>query len=90
MDEYTTEFYQLISRNELQEIEDQLVARYIGGLRAQIQDTINMFDPISVFAAHQRALMVERQSRRTGCVVQNSSIGSSSSSAGGGVVNKGT
>ena len=36
MDEYTTEFYQLIARNELQEIEDQLVARYIGGFRAQI------------------------------------------------------
>ena len=67
-----------------------MVARYIGGLRAQIQDTVNMLDPVSVSAAHQRALIIERQSfRRTGNVVQNSSIGSSSS-AGSGVVNKGT
>ena len=27
VDEYTTEFYQLIARNELQETEDQLVGR---------------------------------------------------------------
>ena len=50
-----------------------------------------MLDPVSMSAAHQRALMIERQSFRcTGSVVQNSSIGSSSSGAGSGVVNKGT
>ena len=36
MEDYTTEFYQLISRNEVHETEDQLVARYIGGLRVKI------------------------------------------------------
>ena len=91
MDEYTTEFYQLIAKNELQETEDQLAARYISGLRAHIQDTVNMLDPVSVSTAHQRALMIERKSfRLTGSIVQNFGIGSSSSGAGSGVVNKGT
>ena len=56
MEDYATEFYQLISRNEVHETEDQLVARYIGGLRVQIQEIVNLFNPISVSAAHQRAL----------------------------------
>ena len=91
MDEYTTEFYQLIAKNELQETEDQLAARYISGLRAHIQDTVNMLDPVSVSTAHQRALMIERKSfRHTGSVVQNFGIGSISSGTGSGVFNKGT
>ena len=44
-----------------------MVARYIGGLRVQIQEIVNLFDSISVLAAHQRALQVEKQlSRRSG------------------------
>ncbi|KAK9128307.1 hypothetical protein Syun_017104 [Stephania yunnanensis] len=35
VDDYTTEFYQLVARNELQETNDQLVARYIGGPRVR-------------------------------------------------------
>ena len=50
-----------MARNKLHETEDQLVARYIGGLRVQIQETVNLFDPISVSAAHQRALLIEKQ-----------------------------
>ena len=50
-----------MARNEIHETEDQLVARYIGGLRVQIQETVNLFDPISVSAAHQRALLIEKQ-----------------------------
>ena len=60
MDDYTTEFYQLIIINEIQEMEDQLVSRYIRGLKLQIQDTVNMFDPVNMSAAHQRALMVKK------------------------------
>ena len=33
-------------------MEDQLVSLYIEGLKVQIQDTMNMFDPVSIFAAH--------------------------------------
>ena len=33
VDEYTTELYQLITRNEVYETEDQLVARHIRGLK---------------------------------------------------------
>ena len=60
MDDYTIEFYQLITRNKIQEIEDQLVSRYIEGLKLLSQDTVNMFDPVNVSATHQRALMVEK------------------------------
>ncbi|PKI31978.1 hypothetical protein CRG98_047631 [Punica granatum] len=66
VDKYTSEFYQLVARNEFQETEDQLLARYIGRLRVQLQDTINLFDPVSVSFAHQRALIVERQLKRVG------------------------
>jgi hypothetical protein len=36
------------------------VSRYIGGLRTQIQDTVNLFDPVNISSAHQRALLVEK------------------------------
>ncbi|PKI48211.1 hypothetical protein CRG98_031398 [Punica granatum] len=66
VDNYTNELYQLVARNELQETEDQLVARYIGGLRVQLQDMVNLFDPINVSFAHQKALIIERQQKRAG------------------------
>ncbi|GJX90859.1 hypothetical protein Tco_0344185 [Tanacetum coccineum] len=52
--DYTTEFYQLIARNDIQETEDQLVSRYIGSLRVQIMESVNMFDPMTLSDA-QRA-----------------------------------
>ena len=63
VDEYTTEFYQLMARNDLGETDDQLVSRYIGGLQTQYQDTLNMFDLYSVSDAHQKALQLERQAK---------------------------
>ena len=67
VDDYTTEFYQLLVRNDIQETPDQLVSRYCGGLRPQILDVVNLFDPITVSEAHQRALQIEKNLvRRTG------------------------
>nr|GEY91372.1 putative reverse transcriptase domain-containing protein [Tanacetum cinerariifolium] len=64
VEDYTTEFYQLIARNDIQESEDQLVSRYIGGLRVQIMDSVNMFDPMTLSDAFQRALAFEKHNRR--------------------------
>ncbi|GJS97413.1 putative reverse transcriptase domain-containing protein [Tanacetum coccineum] len=36
VEDYTTKFYQLIARNDIQETEYQLVSRYIGGLRTKV------------------------------------------------------
>jgi len=52
IDKYTREFYQLVARVDLTDSKDQLVSCYIGGMRQQFQDTLNLFDPISVFEAH--------------------------------------
>ncbi|GJU53087.1 reverse transcriptase domain-containing protein [Tanacetum coccineum] len=43
VEDYTSKFYQLIARNDIQETDDQLVSRYIGGLRVQIMDSGNGF-----------------------------------------------
>ncbi|GKA26082.1 putative nucleotidyltransferase, ribonuclease H [Tanacetum coccineum] len=66
VEDYTTKFYQLITRNDNQETEDQPVSQYIGGLRVQIMDFVNMFDPMTLSDAYQRALAFEKQNRRVG------------------------
>ncbi|KAH9721969.1 Endonuclease [Citrus sinensis] len=66
VDDYTTEFHWLVARNDLTETEEQHVSQYIGGLRFQFQDQLNLLDPYSVSEAHQQALQLEKQfSRRT-------------------------
>ena len=52
VDDYTTEFHWLVARNDLTETEEQQVSRYIGGLRSQFQDQLNLLDPYSVSEAH--------------------------------------
>jgi hypothetical protein len=64
VDEYMEEFYKYLTRVELAETDDQLVSRYIGGLRQNIQDSLNLFGPINVSAAHQRALLLEKTAAR--------------------------
>lgn len=63
VDEYATEFFRMINRVETQDSEQQLVMRFVGGLRQQIQLTINLFQPQSISEAHQQALTIESQNR---------------------------
>ncbi|KAH7848044.1 hypothetical protein Vadar_033175 [Vaccinium darrowii] len=64
VDDYTTELHQLVARNDLAETEEQLVSRYVGGLREQFQFTLNMFELFSVSDAYQKALQIEKQAIR--------------------------
>jgi hypothetical protein len=47
VNDYIEEFYQLIARNDLSETE-QMVARYLGGLRQPLQDALSLHSLISV------------------------------------------
>lgn len=64
VDAYSTEFYELLTRLDNHETPDQLVSRYIGGLRVQFQDTLNLFCPTTVSEAHQQAVTLETQFNR--------------------------
>lgn len=64
VDAYTEEFYQLLVRTDIHESVDQLVSRYIGGLRPNFQDVLNLFAPFTVSEAHQRAILLEQQYQR--------------------------
>jgi hypothetical protein len=54
IDEYTDEFHKLLTRVDLLKSDDQLVSRHIGGLWTQIQDMVNLFDPVNISSTHQR------------------------------------
>jgi hypothetical protein len=49
-----------LTRVELAKTDYQLVSRYIGGLQQNIQDSLNLFNLINVFVAHQRALLLKK------------------------------
>ncbi|KAH7855929.1 hypothetical protein Vadar_030710 [Vaccinium darrowii] len=74
VDDYTEEFYQLVARNDLAESTEQQTARYVGGLRQQIQDELMMYDLCSVSDAHQRALVLEKRFNRRPAGNWNSSV----------------
>ncbi|XP_035838339.1 uncharacterized protein LOC110896240 [Helianthus annuus] len=75
VEDYTTEFYQLVAQNDI-----QLVSRYIGGLRLLIMESVNLFDPMTISDAHQRALVFEKQNRRSGGSASSALTGGSSGS----------
>ncbi|XP_020693469.2 uncharacterized protein LOC110107535, partial [Dendrobium catenatum] len=62
--DYTEEFYRLGARNNLNESTNQLVARYVGGLREAIQDKLELNTVWSVSQAVNYALKVETQLAR--------------------------
>ena len=61
--EYSTEFFLLLTRVDIQDSERQLVARFTAGLRQQIQHTLNLFHPLTLSEAHQQALTIETQTK---------------------------
>ncbi|XP_010450321.1 PREDICTED: uncharacterized protein LOC104732469 [Camelina sativa] len=63
VEEYATEFFLLINRVEVRDSEQQLISRFIGGLRQQIQHTLNLFHPLSIAEAHQQAITIETQTK---------------------------
>uniref|UniRef100_A0A0D3AQN9 CCHC-type domain-containing protein n=1 Tax=Brassica oleracea var. oleracea TaxID=109376 RepID=A0A0D3AQN9_BRAOL len=63
VDEYAEEFALLLTRNEINDSQVQLVSRFIGGLRSQLQTAMAQFDPSTIGEAHRRAASFEQQSR---------------------------
>lgn len=63
VEEYATELFLLINRIEIKDSERQIMARFIGGLRQQIQQTLILFNPLTISEAHQQALTIEAQNR---------------------------
>ena len=61
IDEYALVFFLLLKRNEITETDAQLVFRFIGGLRQQYQDILNLFDPLTISDSHQHAFLVTPQ-----------------------------
>ncbi|KAH7848159.1 hypothetical protein Vadar_034481 [Vaccinium darrowii] len=64
--EYVAEFQRLSSRNDLLETEGQLVARFVDGLRTDIQDVVNMQPVHTLLDAIQLATRAEFQLNRKG------------------------
>ncbi|KAH7836846.1 hypothetical protein Vadar_006353 [Vaccinium darrowii] len=64
--EYVAEFQRLSSCNDLPEIEGQLVARFVDGLRTDIQDAVNMQPVHTLLDAIQLATRAEFQLNRKG------------------------
>jgi len=64
VDDYTEEFYQLVVQNDLSETEEQMVVRYLGGLRQPLQDALSLHSLWTVSEAYQHALVTEKQQNK--------------------------
>ena len=65
VDDYAEEFTLLLTRTEVFDSEIQLVSRFIGGLKPQLQNAMSQFDPLTVAEAHRRAVAFESQFKST-------------------------
>ncbi|KAL4193265.1 hypothetical protein AMTRI_Chr06g198480 [Amborella trichopoda] len=65
VDDYTEEFHQLVTRNNLSETKEQQVARYITELCQSIQDVLSLYSLWTVSEAYQRVLTVGKQQSRS-------------------------
>ena len=63
---YTEEFHMLVARNDLSESDDQLMARYLGGLRPNIQEALSLHPLWTISKAFLRALAPEKLHSRSG------------------------
>jgi hypothetical protein len=67
MKEYTEEFYKINIREGHRENDDEKVARYMNGLRYEIQDEMSMITLRTIEDAYQMALKdEEKMSRKKG------------------------
>jgi hypothetical protein len=64
VEEYAESFYQLIARVDLNESEEQLVDRFLSGLKEPIQDILCLHTCWTVSEAFNRALLIEKQQAR--------------------------
>jgi hypothetical protein len=62
--EYTEEFYRLDIRVGQKENEDEKTAKYINGLRYEIQEEINMMSVSTVEYSYQAALKTQEKLAR--------------------------
>ena len=62
--EYTEEFYKINLRAGYVEDTTKKVARYLNGLRYDIQDELSMVNPTGIDEAYQYALRVEERLQR--------------------------
>nr|POE91220.1 hypothetical protein CFP56_40462 [Quercus suber] len=64
VEEYTKAFYQLVVQMDLNESEEQIVARFLSGLKPPIQDALSLHQLWIVSEAYNEALMFKKQLAR--------------------------
>ncbi|WZZ44685.1 hypothetical protein YC2023_040944 [Brassica napus] len=72
VDEYADEFSLLLTRTDIYDSAEQLVSRFIGGLRPQLQTALAQFDPTTIAEAHRRAASFEQTQRSSPWTNQSS------------------